>query len=112
MVSVSFTSCEEKIKTVHGLVTQVEASGDTLVSMKIRTGEDSLLFNLDEVKFNNGVMMAGDSVIVDYYSGEGDYNRAAVITLLPRPQHYLDEVVKPDAPLKSIDDSLINKTMQ
>lgn len=47
-------------------------------------GEDSIVFNLNEVRYNNGVMLPNDSVIVDYIDGKNDTARALVVTVLPK----------------------------
>ena len=48
---------------MDGVVTQVETSnlGDTVKSMRLYNGEDTLIFNLMEAEYNNGLMMKGDS---------------------------------------------------
>ena len=52
----SLTSCKEKLKNMDGVVTQVETSNlcDTVKSMKLYNGEDTLIFNLMDAEYNNG----------------------------------------------------------
>lgn len=111
-MTMTFTSCKEKIKTVRGKVASVENHGDTLISMKVTDGEDSLKFNLDEAKFNNGIMLIGDSVIVNYFNGKDDAYRAAVITVLPRPTQYLDKEIDSTKELKTVSDDKINTKLE
>lgn len=108
----TITSCKEKIKTVRGKVASVENHGDTLISMKVTDGEDSLKFNLDEAQFNNGIMLIGDSVIVNYFNGKDDAYRAAVITVLPRPTRYLDQEIDSTKELKTVSDDKVNKKLE
>lgn len=89
----ALTGCKEKIKTIHGKVISVDLRDDTLFSMKVSADKEEYLFSLDEVQFNDGVMMKGDSVIVDYFKGNGDSLRAAFVTVLPKPARYLDQMV-------------------
>ena len=111
-MTLTITSCKEKIKTVRGKVASVENHGDTLISMKVTDGEDSLKFNLDEAQFNNGIMLIGDSVIVNYFNGKDDAYRAAVITVLPRPTQYLDQEIDSTKELKTVSDDKVNKKLE
>lgn len=82
-----FTSCKEKLKDASGIVTGLEASymGDTVKSMKIYDGEDTLLFSLDKAQYTNGLMIKGDSVDVSYVKGNGDTLRALLVHVKPVP---------------------------
>ena len=85
------TSCSnKKIKTIRGLVTKVEANVDTLKSMTLSTSDGNKIFSLGGVRFNEGVMMEGDSIIVDFTNGKHDTARALVVTVLPKTPHYVD----------------------
>ena len=99
----TITSCKEKIKTVRGKVASVENHGDTLISMKVTDGE---------AQFNNGIMLIGDSVIVNYFNGKDDAYRAAVITVLPRPTQYLDQEIDSTKELKTVSDDKVNKKLE
>ena len=46
----SLSSCKEKIKDVEGVVTSVDISpgGDTIRSMKVFNGEDTLIFTVKD----------------------------------------------------------------
>ncbi len=88
----SLTSCKEKLKNMDGVVTQVETSnlGDTVKSMRLYNGEDTLIFNLMEAEYNNGLMMKGDSVQVHYVKGHGDTLRALLVFVKPTPAKVID----------------------
>ena len=45
-----------------------------------------MLFSIADARFQNGLMLPGDSVIVDYIEGRGDTLRALVVTVLPKVQ--------------------------
>lgn len=62
----------------------VRIDDDTLKNLTVMDGEDSIVFNLNEVRYNNGVMLPNDSVIVDYIDGKNDTARALVVTVLPK----------------------------
>ena len=78
------TSCQPELKNVRGLVTTVEIRHDSLLGMKLMVDGDTLLFRMTDARIQNGMMMAGDSVIVDYIEGRHDSLRALVVTLLPK----------------------------
>ena len=86
------SSCKEKLKETKGVVTNVEASDlmDTLKTMKLYNGEDTLLFALKDAQYTNGVMMKGDSVQVNYIKGHGDTLRALLVYVKPAPAKVID----------------------
>src|SRR5574344_694811 len=83
-LALTLTGCKPKLKNVHVYVTKVDLSGDTLKGFTGRTAEDSIVFNVDQARFNNGVMYLRDSVILDYIDGRNDTARALVVTVLPK----------------------------
>ncbi len=85
------SSCgKNELRDVRALVTSVEMNGDTLKSMKATVGGDTLLFSLTDVRLNNGLMLQGDSVIVNYIDWRNDSLRALVVTVLPSAPHVID----------------------
>lgn len=85
LLILGFNSCgKPEIKKVRGLVKDVKIEDDTITNLTITMGEDSMVFNLDEVRYNNGVMLPKDSVIVDYIDGKNDTARAFYVTVLPK----------------------------
>ena len=103
IVLATATGCREKgIQTVRGQVKKVEVHKDTLVSMTVSINErgDTAIFNLDDARLQNGIMMYRDSVIVDYIYGRNDTLRALVVTVLPKIKQF-------DEPIFS--DTLITK---
>ncbi|HBF06516.1 MAG TPA: hypothetical protein DDW28_10725 [Prevotella sp.] len=84
-VLLSLGSCGKKeLKNVRGLVKSVQIDNDTIRSLTVVCGEDSMIFNLDSARYNEGIMVPADSVIVDYIDGKGDTAIALVVTVLPR----------------------------
>ena len=77
---------------MDGVVIDVEASQlmDTVKSMKLYDGEDTLLFGLKDAEYNNGIMVKGDSVQVHYIKGHGDSLRALLVYVKPRPSRVID----------------------
>ena len=89
------SSCREKgLQNIRGMVKNVGIHNDTLKSMTLSVNErgDTMVFSLDEARVQRGIMMSGDSVIVDYVYGESsDTLRALVVTLLPAAATRLEE---------------------
>lgn len=79
------TSCKkQEAKKITGIVKNVNMHEDTLKDLTLMTGEDSMVFSLDGVKFNNGVMLPHDSVTVYYADGKNDTARAFIVTVHPK----------------------------
>ena len=91
----SLSSCKEKIKDVEGVVTSVDINGDTIRSMKVFNGEDTLIFTVKDAQYDNGVMLANDNVKVHYLSGNGDTLRAVLVYVKPRPSKVIE--LEPDS---------------
>lgn len=93
----SLSSCKEKIKDVEGVVTNVDfnSEGDSIRSMKVFNGEDTLIFTVKDAQYANGVMLANDNVKVHYLSGNGDTLRAVLVSVKPRPSKVIE--LKPDS---------------
>lgn len=84
-------SCGQKeLKQLKGVITDVQAIEDSLVTAKVLCESDTLLFKLADARFVNGMFLQGDSVTIDYIEGRGDTLRALVIAVLPKPVHYID----------------------
>lgn len=102
-----FVACGGKgdgqLHNIRGIVKHVHLTSDSIpvLTLGIEDG-DSLVFTLSDAKVQNGMMVHGDSVIVDYIGGDEGL-RALVVTLLPKT--YKPSVVKHDtlftAPLDS-----------
>lgn len=87
----SLGSCGKKeLKNVRGMVKTVDVDHDTIRNLTIVCGNDSMVFNLDEARFNNGIMVPHDSVIVDYIDGKTDTARAFIVTVLPSQTKLID----------------------
>lgn len=85
LLVLGISSCgKPELKKIRGIVKNVRIDDDTLKNLIVMDGEDSIVFNLNEVRYNNGVMFPNDSVIVDYIDGKNDTARALVVTVLPK----------------------------
>jgi hypothetical protein len=89
-VSASFVSCKPELKTVRGMVKHVTVCNDTIQSMLLAVDDQDYNVSLTDAKFQNGMALVEDSVILDYIDGNNDSLRALVVTLLPRPAHYFE----------------------
>ena len=88
----TLTGCKQKLKEVTGIVTSIESNkfGDTIKSITLFDGEDSLLFSTREVQYDNGIALVGDSVDVSYIEGRGDTLRALLVHVKPAPAKVVD----------------------
>ena len=88
----SLSSCKSKpeLRELRGQVASVDLSGDSLTTMLVADGTDTLLFKLSDARFTNGIMMGGDSVTVHYIQGRGDTLRALIVNVLPQAPRYFD----------------------
>ena len=111
-LSLVFTSCKPRLKNVHVLVSKVDLDGDTLKGFTGRTGEDSIVFNVDQARFNNGVMTLRDSVIVDYIDDRNDTAKALVITILPKIGNVIDTDTMKDSQLKTTTPDKVNNKLE
>lgn len=85
-----FVACRKELKETRGKVTYVELEGDTVVSTLLAIDKDTLYFKLADARFVNGMMVPGDSVIINYIEGREDTLRALVVTILPKTPRYLE----------------------
>ena len=91
-VLLSLGSCgKRELKNVRGLVKNVQVDNDTIRSLTVVCGDDSMVFNLDSARYNEGIMVPTDSVIVDYIDGKGDTAIALVVTVLPRAARMMQQ---------------------
>lgn len=72
------------------MVTFIWAEHDSLVSVNVANGADTLLFHAEDARVINGMFINGDSVNINYIEGENDTLRAMVIAVLPKPIHAID----------------------
>jgi hypothetical protein len=105
LMTLSGCSSKPKLKNLRVMVYDVDTHADTLIDFTgVRDG-DSLKFDLADTRFNNGLMMSGDSVIVDYIDGDNGMKRAMVVTVLPKKSNIIDLKDKNNAkkPLQTAD---------
>lgn len=84
--ALTLSGCREKgLQNVRGMVRSVNIHEDTLISMTVNVNEsgDTLVFYLDDARFQQGIMIPQDSVIVDYIDRR-DSLKALVVTVLPK----------------------------
>ena len=82
---VAFVGCKPELKNVRGQVKSVEIKNDSLKSMVLTVDGTENIVTLADARFQNGISLAGDSVIVDYIDGKENTLRALVVTVLPKP---------------------------
>lgn len=82
-MSASFTACKPELKNVRGQVKSVEIQNDSLKSMVLSVDDIDNIVKLTDAKFQNGIAMVGDSIILDYIDGRADSLRGLVVTVLP-----------------------------
>ena len=90
-MALGLASCSSsELKNARVLVKSVEIINDTLKSMVITMGEEEKTVTLLDARFQNGIALQGDSVILDYIDGKESTLRALVVTVLPKPAHYFE----------------------
>ena len=107
-MAVAIVGCKPELKNVRGQVKSVEIKNDTLKSMVLTVGETENIVTLLDARFQNGIALAADSVIVDYIDGKENTLRALVVTVLPKP---LQEFVPSDT-LITVDSKTIADSIQ
>lgn len=89
-MTAAFVGCKPELKNVRGQVKSIEIKNDTLKSMVLVVDGQDKIVKLTDAKFQNGVALIGDSVILDFIDGRADSLRGLVVTVLPRPAHYFE----------------------
>lgn len=95
---------KNELKEIRALVTSVDLSNDSIKSMTASLDGDSLIFTMKDVRLNNGMMIKGDSVIINYIDGRNDSLRALVVTILPQVYQLKKEIAANDTLVTSIDE--------
>lgn len=89
-VAIVLTGCKPELKNLHGQVKSVEIKNDTIKSMMLSVGDEVKTVTLLDARFQNGIAIEGDSVILDYIDGKDNDLRALVVTVLPRAAQYFE----------------------
>ena len=58
--------------------------------MVLTVGDEEMTVTLLDARFQNGIFLQGDSVILDYIDGKDNTLRALVVTVLPKPAQYFE----------------------
>lgn len=97
LVLTAMTGCRKGLQNTRGVVKSMKITHDSLKSMVITYNEDgdTMLFSLKEARVQRGMMIIGDSVIVDYVDGNADSLRALVVTTISKPARIIEEGVAP-----------------
>jgi len=92
-----FNACREEMK-----VTSVKLNGVTDSTIVTKIDGHEIVFSIKEATFDNGMVMAGDSVTVHYVGDMGQGTaRALLIKLIPRKGHVVNAVYDPSKELKT-----------
>ena len=86
----AFSSCQPELKNVRGKVKSLNVDRDTLKSMVITVGDEEKTVTLLDARFQNGIALQGDSVILDYIDGKENTLRGLVVTVLSKPARYFE----------------------
>ena len=85
-----FVGCKPELKNIRGQVKSIELGVDSIMSpssMILSVDGQEKIVTLTDSRFQNGIAIQGDSVILDYIDGKDNTLRALVVTVLPRPAH-------------------------
>ena len=89
-MALGFISCEPEMKNARVLVKSISVVNDSLKSMVVTIGEEDKTVSLQDARFQNGIAIQGDSVILDYIDGKDNTLRGLVVTVLPKPAQYFE----------------------
>ena len=84
-MALAFTGCKPELKNVRGQVKSMNIDNDTIKSMVLSVDGQDMQVNLLDARFQNGLSIQGDSIILDYIDGKENTLRALVVTVLPKP---------------------------
>jgi len=89
-LSLGLISCEPEMKNACVHVKSVEITNDSVKSMVVTMDGEEKTVTLLDARFQNGIALQGDSVILDYIDGKENTLRALVVTVLPKPAQYFE----------------------
>ena len=89
-MAISLISCKPELKNARAQVKSVEIINDSLKSMIVTLGDEDKTVTLLDARFQNGIALVGDSVILDYIDGKENTLCALVVTVLPKPVQYFE----------------------
>ncbi|MGM9697316.1 MAG: hypothetical protein ACI3Y0_01550 [Prevotella sp.] len=96
-VLLAVSSCEEKIQTTTGKVKKLNDS-----TMVATIDKYDITFDMKQVRFDNGVVIPGDSAVIHYIGDLRDKQaKALLIKLIPPKPRIVEAVYNPDAELKT-----------
>lgn len=91
VMAFGLSSCSSpELKNARVQVKSVEIINDSLKSMVVTIGDEEKTVLLLDARFQNGIALQGDSVILDYIDGKDNTLRALVVTVLPKPAQYFE----------------------
>lgn len=93
----SFCACGDKIKSTN--VSIQKMTDTTMVSI---IDEHRITFDIKKAKFDNGIVMEGDSALVRYIGNLSDEPvKAVLIKLIPKKGHFVNAVYDPNKKLET-----------
>ena len=84
-MAAAFVGCKPELRNVRGQVKSMTIDNDTVKSMILSVDGQDKKVDLLETRFQNGIALEGDSIILDYIDGKDNTLRALVVTVLPKP---------------------------
>ena len=96
-VILTFSSCEEKLQMTTGKIKKMSDS-----TMVATIDKYDITFDMKQVRFDNGVVIPGDSAVIHYIGDLRDKQaKALLIKLIPPKPRIVEAVYNPDAELKT-----------
>ena len=96
-VILTFSSCEEKLQMTTGKIKKMNDS-----TMVATIDKYDITFDMKQVRFDNGVVIPGDSAVIHYIGDLRDKQaKALLIKLIPPKPRIVEAVYNPDAELKT-----------
>ena len=96
-VILTFSSCEEKLQTTTGKIKKMSDS-----TMVATIDKYDITFDMKQVRFDNGVVIPGDSAVIHYIGDLRDKHvRALLIELIPPKPRIVEAVYDPSKKLET-----------
>ena len=90
-MTTGFVSCgKTELKNARCQVKSVEIIRDSLKSMVVTINGEDKTVTLADARFQGGVSLQGDSIILDYIDGKDNTLRGLVVTVLPKKAHLFE----------------------
>lgn len=83
--AITLIGCSKpELKNVRGKIASMEFKDSIVSSMILSVDGNDVKVKMNDARYQNGIALAGDSIILDYIDWRDDSLRALVVTVLPK----------------------------